>query len=43
MRAADLHLAPVPGAQGRERIANRARLVALYHATGRPEQADAYR
>ncbi|HZT78191.1 MAG TPA: serine/threonine-protein kinase [Vicinamibacterales bacterium] len=43
MIAADRHLAAVPGSQGRERAANRARLAALYVATGRRPQADALR
>ena len=43
MLAADEALKPVPGAQGRERDANRARLVALYERLGKPGQADAYR
>ena len=43
MLAADGALKPVPGAQARERAANRARLVTLYRALGRPREADAYR
>lgn len=43
MLAADRVLKPLGGTQARERIANRARLVALYTAIGRPHQADAYR
>jgi tetratricopeptide (TPR) repeat protein len=41
--AADRGLKPVPGAEQRERVANRARLVALYEKLGRPQQAAAYR
>ena len=40
MRAADRLLKPIPGMQGRERAANRARLAALYRATGRAVPAD---
>jgi serine/threonine protein kinase len=40
MRAADRVLQPIPGLQARERDANRARLAALYRATGRPVPAD---
>jgi eukaryotic-like serine/threonine-protein kinase len=36
-------LKDVPGAQGRDRAATRARLVTLYEAMGQPEKADAYR
>jgi serine/threonine protein kinase len=43
MLAAAGTLAPVPGPQARERLANRARLAALYRASGRPKQADVYR
>jgi len=43
MLDADRVLKPVPGAQGRERAANRTRLAALYRSIGRPHQADAYR
>jgi serine/threonine protein kinase/Flp pilus assembly protein TadD len=42
MLAADHVLAALPGVQGRERIANRARLVSLYGALGRPQQASAF-
>jgi hypothetical protein len=35
-------LQSVPGVQQREREANRARLVLLYLALGRPDQAEAY-
>jgi hypothetical protein len=40
---ADAVLRPLPGAQGRERTANRARLVTLYQKLNRPEQAASYR
>jgi serine/threonine protein kinase len=43
MVAADRGLKPVPGIQERERAANRERLVALYHALRRPQQAEAFR
>ena len=43
MLDADRHLGPVAGPQGRERAANRARLVALYDSTRRPQRADAFR
>jgi serine/threonine-protein kinase len=43
MVAADHGLKPLPGPQGRERLANRARLVTLYEKLGRPQQADPYR
>jgi eukaryotic-like serine/threonine-protein kinase len=43
MVAAITGLGPVPGPQGRERLANRARLVTLYERLGRSQQADAYR
>jgi serine/threonine-protein kinase len=43
MLAAAAVLQPLPGGQARERTANRARLVALYQATGRPHEAAAYR
>ena len=43
MLAADRALAPIGGAQRRERTANRARLVAFYAATGRASEADAHR
>jgi len=43
MEAADAVLHPIPGPQARERAANRARLVSLYIASGRPHLADAYR
>jgi serine/threonine-protein kinase len=43
MVAADRGLEPVPGIQDRERVANRARLVALYEKSGRPQQANALR
>ena len=41
--AADAALKPIPGLQGHERVANRARLVTLYQKSGRPEQAALYR
>ena len=41
--AANASLKPVAGYQDRERIDNRARLVVLYEARGRPDQAGAYR
>ncbi len=40
MRAADRLLKPLPGMEGRERAANRARLAALYRASGRAVPAD---
>jgi hypothetical protein len=40
MRAADRLLKPIPGMEGRERAANRARLAALHRASGRPVPAD---
>ncbi len=40
MLAADRLLKPLPGTQERERSANRARLAALYRASGRPVPAD---
>jgi serine/threonine protein kinase len=43
MLAAAGILKPIAGSQGRECAANRARLVSLYRAWGRPHQADAYR
>jgi tetratricopeptide (TPR) repeat protein len=43
MLAADRALAPIGGAQRRERTANRARLVRLFTSSGRPTLADAYR
>ena len=43
MVQADQALRPVPGRQARERLANRARLVALYEQQGKAEQAAAYR
>ena len=43
MLDADRVLKPLGGAQARERIANRARLVTLYTTTGRPQQSAAYR
>jgi tetratricopeptide (TPR) repeat protein len=43
MLAAARTLQPIAGAQERERAANRARLVELYRALGRPQQAAAYR
>ena len=36
-------LKPIPGAQDRERIANRARLASLYETVGRPQLAANYR
>ena len=43
MLAADAGLQNAPGRSGRERAANRARLVALYTASQRPQQAVAFR
>jgi serine/threonine protein kinase len=43
MAAAADGLAPLPGQQSRERLANRARLVTLYEKLRRPQQADTYR
>jgi len=43
MVAADRVLKPIPGPQGRDRAANRARLVALYEQHGRSREADGYR
>jgi hypothetical protein len=43
MVAAAGDLKPLPGPQDRERLANRARLAALYKKLGRPQQADAFR
>ena len=43
MLAADGVLEAIGGAQRRERIANRRRLVALYSVSGRANRADAYR
>jgi eukaryotic-like serine/threonine-protein kinase len=43
MLDADAVLRPLPGAQGRERTANRARLVTLYEKLNRPERAASYR
>ena len=43
MLAADENLKPVAGAQARERLANRARLVSLYESTGHPERAALFR
>ena len=40
MLAADRVLKPLPGGQARERAANRARLAALYRASGRPVPAE---
>ena len=40
MLAADRLLKPIAGAQGRAREANRARLAALYRASGRAVPAD---
>ena len=40
MLAADRVLKPLPGGQARERAANRARLAALYGASGRPVPAE---
>jgi tetratricopeptide (TPR) repeat protein len=43
MVAADAVLKPVPGVQDRERLANRARLIALYQRSGRSKDAAAFR
>jgi hypothetical protein len=43
MIAADDGLKPLPGPQGFEHHANRARLFTLYRKLGRPQEADAYR
>jgi tetratricopeptide (TPR) repeat protein len=43
MVAAATSLKPIPGIQGREHAANRARLVALYTTLGRSKDADLYR
>ena len=43
MLDANHSLKPVPGEQDRERLANRARLVAFYVRAGRNKDADAYR
>jgi eukaryotic-like serine/threonine-protein kinase len=43
MVAAMNGLGPLPGPQGRERLANRARLVTLYERLGRSQQANNYR
>jgi serine/threonine protein kinase len=43
MLAADRVLQPIAGVQARERAANRARLAALYRASGRPVPADVSR
>jgi tetratricopeptide (TPR) repeat protein len=43
MLAADGGLEPVPGIQQHERVANRERLVALYHTLRRPQQAEVFR
>jgi len=43
MVAAASGLKPIAGVEERERLANRARLVALYQTLGRPHEADAYR
>ena len=43
MLAADRTLKPIPGPQARDRVVNRARLVALYDKQGRQREADAYR
>lgn len=43
MVAAAAGLEPLQGQQGREHVANRARLVTLYEKLGRPQQADTYR
>jgi serine/threonine-protein kinase len=40
---ADSGLRALPGAQSRERLDNRARLVTLYEKLGRPQQADNFR
>jgi hypothetical protein len=40
---ADTALRPLPGPQGRERAANRARMVTLYDKLGRPQHAAGYR
>jgi hypothetical protein len=40
MLAADRLMKPLPGGQSRERAANRARLAALYRASGRPVPAE---
>jgi hypothetical protein len=41
--AAAANLKPIPGAQDRERLANRARLALLYDTVGRPQLAANYR
>ena len=43
MRSADANLKPVAGIQARERLANRARLVALYERSARPQLAANFR
>ena len=43
MLAADKGLRPLPGQQNRERLENRSRLVQLYEAIGRTQQADSFR
>jgi serine/threonine protein kinase/Tfp pilus assembly protein PilF len=43
MLAAATGLKSIPGTQDRERVANRARLVTLYQALGRPHDAASYR
>jgi len=43
MMDADAALRPLPGPQGRERAANRARMVTLYEKLGRPQHAAGYR
>jgi len=43
MLDADRALNALPGAEGDERRANRARLVQLYTAQGRPDRAQAFR
>jgi hypothetical protein len=43
MLSANASLKPVPGEQDRERLANRARLVALYERSGRSKDADRFR
>jgi serine/threonine-protein kinase len=43
MAAAAAGLKPLPGQQGRERLANRARFAALYEKLGRPQMAEQYR
>jgi serine/threonine protein kinase len=43
MLAADTSLRAIPGPEGRERSANRARLATLYRASGRTRQAEVFR